>query len=1155
MPILTQDIKLLKSSVMADTTDGGGQMTGTAIVDGQSNNLFPDTSAMDRAFGRVNLRKVFGVAHTTDTATLLGAHAIITDSPDDPLVACTLVKTTGWADQRATAQDVIERYVVKGPKASVRIYDTHYTGSLQLRLISFVNTAFPAGGDAVVLTNPNGTEQYVRILKISTISQQVAVVENGNTTVFPATIATCELGQALTMDVLGPPAARAYGVNGLSPESSYATLYTTSVATGAKFYGVKPLGIAGSIGDLSITTSDGVYTNLVPAATVESPVIDQYPMLQNPGVSTSGIATITITNPTAHAWGPGSTITTPTLITPGSFSMSYNGVNFTDSGDGVLMQGTNAVGVVSYRTSTVSLNPTAPGYGGANISTVTYKPASPSGPAVFSDLLMITTANQGLSFTAVLTPFPAKGTLSMSYMAQGRWYTLMDNDNGKLSGSSSSYGVGTINYTTGSISLTLGAMPDVGSPLLFQWGTAKAAQPVTGTLPTAASFDIEIPPNSYPGDTTLSWTTGGVAKSCTVNGAGTVSGAATGGLSGPGKYTVTPTLFPTSNVTVNYKTYVQATAISHGTGKNWTITGPVQPGTVHFQLALTAPADCAFSDGSNGVVYCYDDGAGNIKSYITSWWTNYASANLGTINYATGAISITTASVSQYVLHTYQRSRTVWFHTDNWTETAWEVQPCTITETLTNLTYCGGTGTTQSLVVTPSMYLQVPTTADAKLALTGASFTVGGDLYTSVGGALRSGWSLTAAVPSISVSAGNVVGSGKVTLTVLPANNTNTVVWQNVAIDLSGQNVMLGAFRTVSAPLKAGNFQLSAGVSSTGSASAGGVLSGEFTGTVDYVRGWVQWQTATMIVNPSTLRYNAVLLQYLPLDASLLGMNTARLPLDGRVPVFRNGDLLVVHNTLTFTFPNPLVKNTNYDLGRVRIASVRVKDALGVVVPDTLYSVNLDAGTISVPTASNITSYTQPFTCEHRIEDMLLCSQVDISGKLSVTRSLTHNFPANTSFVSSAMPFGDLFARTYSVFGQGTWTSVWQDTIIGAAIIPQFNTALNPITVTNQGAIKERWVLIFTNSTSYRIIGESVGEIGSGSTGVNTAPLNPATNTPYFTIPAAGWGTGWAAGNCLRFNTDACGAPFWAVRTVLQGPATLASDQFTLAFRGDVDRP
>ena len=98
-------------------------------------------------------------------------------------------------------------------------------------------------------------------------------------------------------------------------------------------------------------------------------------------------------------------------------------------------------------------------------------------------------------------------------------------------------------------------------------------------------------------------------------------------------------------------------------------------------------------------------------------------------------------------------------------------------------------------------------------------------------------------------------------------------------------------------------------------------------------------------------------------------------------------------------------------------------------------------------------------------------------------------------------------------------------------------------------------MLIFTNTTSYRVIGESVGEIGTGNTANACAPLNPATGVPYFTLPALGWGAGWAAGNCLRFNTDACGAPFFVIRTVLQGPASIDSDQFTLAFRGDVDRP
>ena len=58
MPILSGDVKLLKSAVMADVPEGGGAPTGVEIPDGVSNAIFPDVSELDRAGGRVNLRKV-----------------------------------------------------------------------------------------------------------------------------------------------------------------------------------------------------------------------------------------------------------------------------------------------------------------------------------------------------------------------------------------------------------------------------------------------------------------------------------------------------------------------------------------------------------------------------------------------------------------------------------------------------------------------------------------------------------------------------------------------------------------------------------------------------------------------------------------------------------------------------------------------------------------------------------------------------------------------------------------------------------------------------------------------------------------------------------------------------------------------------------------
>ena len=101
----------------------------------------------------------------------------------------------------------------------------------------------------------------------------------------------------------------------------------------------------------------------------------------------------------------------------------------------------------------------------------------------------------------------------------------------------------------------------------------------------------------------------------------------------------------------------------------------------------------------------------------------------------------------------------------------------------------------------------------------------------------------------------------------------------------------------------------------------------------------------------------------------------------------------------------------------------------------------------------------------------------------------------------------------------------------------------------------ERWALVFTGSTSFVIVGEHLGQIGTGNTANDCAPLNPATGTPYFSINKLAFNSGWSAGNAIRLNTVGASAPVWVVRVVQQGTPVLGSDSFTLAFRGDIDTP
>lgn len=123
------------------------------------------------------------------------------------------------------------------------------------------STDFPIGGDAIVLRNTNGTEQYVRVLKTSSVSGQYSV----DADVIYATIVTCDLGQALAYDFIGPPMVK------IIEQSAWASVYSTTLASGARFYGIKPLGANASVGDISATVSGGIYTPLVPAATISSP--------------------------------------------------------------------------------------------------------------------------------------------------------------------------------------------------------------------------------------------------------------------------------------------------------------------------------------------------------------------------------------------------------------------------------------------------------------------------------------------------------------------------------------------------------------------------------------------------------------------------------------------------------------------------------------------------------------------------------------------------------------------------------------------------------------------------------------------------------------------------------------------------------------------
>lgn len=323
---------------------------------------------------------------------------------------------------------------------------------------------------------------------------------------------------------------------------------------------------------------------------------------------------------------------------------------------------------------------------------------------------------------------------------------------------------------------------------------------------------------------------------------------------------------------------------------------------------------------------------------------------------------------------------------------------------------------------------------------------------------------------------------------------------------------------------------------------------------LDYTdSGNTVWVNAPVWIDATSVRYNAIAYTYIPLDSEILGLSATRLPPDGRVPIFRVGDIGVIASSKLQQLPSHVAGQT-YDLNDQRISWCELGDSNGVKVPFDMYTVDYDYGKVTLSGDFALNSLVAPISAAYRYQDMGLINDVQINGQITLTKPVTHNYDADNSIVGSALVVGDMFSRYTAKFAQSTWNNAWADTATGAPMSANYNDALYPIAVTNKGAIQERWAIIFTDSTNFRIIGEVSGQIGTGTVNTDCAPLNPITNAPYFVIKKEGWGTGWVSGNVLRFNTIAAMYPIWCIRTVKQSEPTVLSDNFQIMYRGDIDR-
>lgn len=406
-----------------------------------------------------------------------------------------------------------------------------------------------------------------------------------------------------------------------------------------------------------------------------------------------------------------------------------------------------------------------------------------------------------------------------------------------------------------------------------------------------------------------------------------------------------------------------------------------------------------------------------------------------------------------------------------------------------------------------------------------------------------------------------------------------------------GQWGMIAAdFHAAYAPLKPEALQVVAttenGRQIIGTADAdGNIVGDEISGRVNYQfgvavvhfgsevesasnPGTTYWRPTP--IDPSTLRYNAVAYSYLPLDADILGVDSVRLPADGRVPIYRDGDIVQIMHTAE-TAPITPTLNTPISVGRTRLAWARVIDASGATVSGTKYTLDRANGTV---TFTDLTDVATPVTIKHTVGDLRMVTDAQISGWLTLSRPLTHDYPADESIIASCLIFGDRRARVSTVFDQASWDGTWEDAVQGSEATATLNTIDFPITVTNEGADTDRWVFRCTSASSnqWELISEKRGLVWSGTYspgGDDVAPINARTRTwdeetgqwiggvPYMTIPGHANGGGWSTGNVVRINTVGAIADFWVARSIQQSDEPLDDgyDSVEIYALGNVDRP
>lgn len=742
----------------------------------------------------------------------------------------------------------------------------------------------------------------------------------------------------------------------------------------------------------------------------------------------------------------------------------------------------------------------------------------------------ITLANRSYNYTAQLIN-PKPNSVIAKFLSQGTWYELKDDGNGKLVGASASHGSGTVNYETGAVVISCGEMPDVGSAIIVNYSKDIIVKPVKPVLNAYLPIKLTHIANN-------------ILISCGEKTARVENDKVVGDFTGD--YDRATRTIKLSGATSSDEIQVQYTA-GH-LSQDFTLMGVVDE-KARFRTntkPIIANTLYFYASFDNDITLLYrDDGQGNIV---------LDSDIVGTVNYATGEIVIPAKQVYKLNKEIFEKVQVGTKRIDDntggyTTEPIYEqrllkTQNATITLNYQRVLQCYYMDNSFDMTERFSqnrLYLNLNTDTNYQnLVDNSLIFALDDHVYQEIDKAIYLGEN------KVGMREGNQIILHEFTKFSKAEVKAVLVQTQNDSI----KNLSFATPRLRPKSLK---------IAIDGKLAEAN-LQGKILDEQRHEIGIVDNQNGVVMLNfaegVNQIRWQGVALSYLPVSSAVVKIDTVRLPQDGRVPIFRKGDTILISNTIEQNLGSAFTANQTIQLERGDLDRICLQDSNGKAVLADLWQYDLQAGSITFAQSLDLSDYQLPLIAKHTQEEKNLVTDVDIDGTLTLRFATKRAYPVENTYVSSVLIYqnGNLQVNSSVPFTQRNWNNVWQDTPIGEQLLNKLNVKDYPIVLTDDGAIDERWLIKWTSSSQFELYGEQVGFVLKTDTLQDLSPINPATKKPYFTIPKQAFGADapWSAGDVIRFNTTGTLMPVWVLCAVqpIANPLN-EEDGFTVCLFGD----